>query len=128
MKVFLELISGYIFSEDQVKSRKYGKQIKRVKAVKLIEQTKSRKTIISIKEIVREMENTIKIRALQCLSSTFDYFVRQINQNKTNPYRYIAKNITRDMKKYKNATCAISKLEITDKSDPFHLLYNVLEK
>ncbi len=33
-----------------------------------------------------------------------------------------------EIKLYKNASCTISNLDITEKSDPFHLLFKVLEK
>ena len=62
------------------------------------------------------MENTIKIRALQCLSSAFGSFVEIINQNNPNPKKYMAKIIAQDMKKYKHETCTISNLEITEES------------
>ena len=80
--------------------------------------------IRSIREIAREMKNTIKIRASKCLSSAFGYFSEYINQNK--PKKSIEKNIAQNMKQYKNSACTISNLEITEESDfsncsPMHL-------
>ncbi len=131
---FLGVIRGYIFSDDQAKSRKFGKPIKKVKPVKPIKQVKTIKKIKSIKEVVREMENTIKIRALKCLSSAFEYFAKTINHQDHRQYGLIGDDMAREMKcaqeikLYKNASCTISNLNITDKSDPFHLLFKVLEK
>ena len=131
---FVAVIRGYIFSDDQVKSRKFGKPIKKVKPVKPIKQVKTIKKIKSIKEVVREMEDTIKIRALKCLSSAFEYFEKTINHQDHRQYGLIGDDMDREMKcaqeitLYKNASCTISNLNITDQTDPFHLLPNVLEK
>ena len=141
---FVAVIRGYIFSDDQVKSRNFGKPIKKVKPVKPIKQVKTIKKIKSIKEVVRDMENTIKIRGLKCLSSAFEYFAKTINHQdhrqycKTithqdhRQYGLIGDDMDREMKcaqeikLYKNASCTISNLDITDKSYPFHLLLKVL--
>ena len=74
------------------------------------------------------MKNTIKIRALECLSSAFGYFAKIITRDNPNPTKYVAKLITQDIDKYENATCIISNLEITDEVDLFQLIFNVLHK
>ena len=74
------------------------------------------------------MENTIKIGALQYLSSAFGYFAEIINQYNPNPNGCIVKIITWDIEKFKNATCTIYNIEITKESDSFQFLSNVLEK